>query len=109
MLQEAAEELAKAAVTVAERLEMKENGISIFPTGGLFQSNTIIKDALRQSIAWRAPEVQVKEPAFPPIVGGLLLALQSATGSLNPAIIDKLQATFPQAAASKHQKRKHQS
>ena len=51
LLDDAGEDLANSALAVAQRLEMKANEISVFPTGGLFQSNTMIKDALRKAIA----------------------------------------------------------
>ncbi len=109
LLENAGEELAKVALAVAQRLGMKEQGVLVFPTGGLFQSNTIIKEALRKSIAFDAPHIQVKDHAFPPIIVGLLLALQSNVGSLSAAIIENLRATFPAAAANKHQKREQSS
>ncbi len=107
LLDDAAEALATAGIAVIRQLRKMDTGLPIYPTGGLFQSNTLLKNAFRKNIALRAPHIEVKEPTFPPIAGGLLLALKSVPGSLNHATITKMRETFPETAAIKHQRREH--
>lgn len=105
LLTTAGEQLATAAAAVIEQLGLSATGIDVFPTGGVFQSSDFVTSAFRQALHARVPATQVKAPAFPPIVGGLLLALQAAEVELTTPVIETLRATFPQAAATKHQAR----
>ena len=107
LLDDAADALATAGLAVIRQLGKLESGLPIYPTGGLFQSNTLLKNAFRKNIALHAPHIEVKDPAFPPIAGGLLLALKSALGNLNDATIAMMRETFPETAAIKHQRREH--
>jgi hypothetical protein len=84
---------------------MIETGLDVFPTGGVFEASPILANAFAAYIAAQAPAVQVKKPAFPPIIGGLLLALEAAGTAPTAAIVETIRTTFPQAAASKHQAR----
>jgi N-acetylglucosamine kinase-like BadF-type ATPase len=105
LLESSGQHLALAALAVVDQLDMTQTGLDVFPTGGVFQGSSLVKSAFQKAIAMRAPAVQVKEAAFPPIIGGLLLALQGADVALDDSVIDTIRATFPQAAASKHQTR----
>jgi N-acetylglucosamine kinase-like BadF-type ATPase len=103
LLDSAGQHLALSALAVVDQLGMTQIGLDVFPTGGVFQGSPQVKAAFQNTILTRAPAVQVKEAAFPPIIGGLLLALRGADVVLGDSIIDTIRATFPQAAASKHQ------
>jgi N-acetylglucosamine kinase-like BadF-type ATPase len=105
LLDSAGQQLALSALAVVDQLGMIQTGLDVFPTGGVFQGSPQVKAAFQNTIAMRAPAVQVKEAAFPPVIGGLLLALQGADVALNESVIATIRATFPQAAASKHQTR----
>jgi N-acetylglucosamine kinase-like BadF-type ATPase len=105
LLNYAAHQLSIAVLAVVEQLGMTETGMDVFPTGGLFEASPILTDAFRNNIAAHAPAVQVKTPAFPPIIGGLLLALEAAGTATTASVVETIRATFPQAAASKHQAR----
>lgn len=107
LLDDAAEALAITSLAVLRRLGKMESGLPIFPTGGLFQSNSLLKNAFRKTIAQRVPHIEVKEPAFPPIVGGLLLALKAAHGAIGNAIISNMRETFPETATIKQQRQEH--
>lgn len=105
LLESAGCQLALAALAVVQQLGMTETGLDVFPTGGVFEASPILAEAFRDSIAVHAPATQVKNPAFPPIIGGLLLALEAAGTAPTESVVEKIRATFPQAAASKHQSR----
>ena len=109
LLEQAGEQLANTALAVVNQLKVKDTGITVFPTGGVFQSSNIVKATFRYSLMNIAPKVIVQEPHFPPIAGGLMLALEAAEGGLNETVIANLRATFPRAAASKHEVREQQS
>jgi N-acetylglucosamine kinase-like BadF-type ATPase len=105
LLESAAHQLALAALAVVNQLGIVETGLDVFPTGGVFEASPILAGAFRDYIAVHAPAVQLKMPAFPPIIGGLLLALEAASTPLTESVVETIRATFPQAAASKHQAR----
>jgi N-acetylglucosamine kinase-like BadF-type ATPase len=109
LLESAGQQLALAALAVVKQLDMTETGLDVFPTGGVFEASPILAEAFRDSIAARAPAVSVKNPAFPPIIGGLLLALEAVGTTPTEAVVEKIRATCPQAAASKHQAREQSS
>lgn len=105
LLESAAHQLALSALAVVKQLGMVETGLEVFPTGGVFEASPILAEAFRDYIAAHAPAAQVKNPAFPPVIGGLLLALGAVGTSPNASVVDTIRVTFPQAAASKHQAR----
>jgi N-acetylglucosamine kinase-like BadF-type ATPase len=109
LLNYAAYQLSIAALAVVEQLGMTETGLDVFPTGGVFEASPILADAFPRYIAYQAPAVQVKNPAFPPIIGGLLLALEAVGTTPTASVVETIRATFPQAAASKHQARERSS
>jgi N-acetylglucosamine kinase-like BadF-type ATPase len=105
LLETAGQQLAICALAAVAGLGMIETGLDVFPTGGVFQGSALVRSAFEKAIAERASAVRVKEAAFPPIIGGLLLALRGAHVPLGDSVIANIRATFPHAAASKQQAR----
>ncbi|MBN8618161.1 MAG: hypothetical protein J0L63_04615 [Anaerolineae bacterium] len=109
LLEEAGQHLAAAALAVINHLGLSEKGIDVFPTGGIFEASERVNTAFQQAVTQGSPAAAVKMAAFPPIIGGLLLALQAAGSAIDTALINHLRASFPQAAASKHKAREQEA
>ncbi|MCA0458294.1 MAG: hypothetical protein LCI00_30295 [Chloroflexi bacterium] len=108
ILASAGRDLADIAIAAGRKLGVLGQPIGVYPTGGIFTAGHRIRAAFEQSIAEREPTMTVHSPAFPPIGGGLLLALKAVNGELTETVINNLRETFPQAASSKHQQREQQ-
>ncbi len=102
ILSGAGEHLARAAWAVMQRLDAPT--LPTFTAGGVFQS-TILRHAFIHALGQLAPESVAHEPAFPPVIGGLLLAMQGVGIDITSAIVERIRATFPQSAFAKHQAR----
>jgi hypothetical protein len=91
--------LAKSAVAVVVALGMK-NAV-IYPTGGVFRAGAWVLDPFAAGLKASAPDAEIRTPAFPQVVGALLLAQRQAGYALDEAYLARLRATLP---ASLHDK-----
>ncbi len=103
LLDHAGHDLADAAIAVIARLERQDSGLTVYPTGGVFQAGDLILTAFRAQIAAQSPASRVVMPAFGPVVGGLLLALRMAGSSLDEACIQRISDSLPAQARIKGQ------
>ncbi|NPV67698.1 MAG: ATPase [Anaerolineae bacterium] len=101
LLAEAGQALARAALAVLARLEMLESGMAVYPTGGVFQAGPLLLEPFAASLRDASPCSSVRQAAFAPVVGALLLALQQAGVSISGTTIEAIRASLPAAARSK--------
>jgi N-acetylglucosamine kinase-like BadF-type ATPase len=101
LLKTAGEHLAIAAAAVLEKLEMLEKGMGVHTTGGVFLAGEGVLASFKSALHARSPNSTVREAAFSPIIGGLLLALRAAGTALDDHILQTIQTTLPPAAISK--------
>ncbi len=101
LLAQAGRYLARTALAVITRLEMVESRTTVYPTGGLFQAGPLLLEPFRALLDEVSPQTEVREAAFPPIVGALLLALQQAGAVIDSAIVEAIRESLPAPARSK--------
>lgn len=74
ILQDAADELAKAAIAVIEQLRMNEEAFEVAYVGGVFEAGELILAPLRAEIKKVAPHTELAPPQEPPVLGAVRLA-----------------------------------
>lgn len=86
----AAEDLAYSAYTVARVLGFLGKAFEMTMVGGLVESGKLYRRMLVEAIHQRMPECQIRAPELPPVLGAVLLSLESTGHAITPAIISKL-------------------
>jgi N-acetylglucosamine kinase len=86
----AAEDLAYSAYTVARMLNFLGTSFEMVMVGGLAESGMLYRKLLKEAIHRRMPECQLRSPELPPVLGAVLLALESSGHVVTPAVIAKL-------------------
>lgn len=74
ILQDAADELAKAAIAVIEQLRMNDETFQVAYVGGVFEAGELILAPLRAEIKKVAPRAELAPPQEPPVLGAVKLA-----------------------------------
>ena len=74
ILTTAGEELARTALAVIRRLFAGEAAVPVYLTGGVFGAGDLLLAPLRAELARGWPNATTRAPAFPPVVGALILA-----------------------------------
>lgn len=99
ILTAAGQSLARSALAVIAALG--EQQPLVYPTGGVFRSERWVLRAFSDSLSSAAPALEIRRPAFPQVVGALLLAQQQAGLPLDEAYLTRLRRTLPESLANK--------
>lgn len=86
------DELSILIATVADRLDLNES-LDVVPvavTGGLTKAGDVFLEPLRKAVKNRAPRCEVIEPQLPPVMGAVLIALQSLGIDPSQEIVNNL-------------------
>jgi len=86
------EELALLIATVADKLDLPASlgSVPVAVTGGLTKAGGVFLNPLRTAVQHRAPACEVITPRLPPIMGAVLLALQSIGVAPSPEVVSNL-------------------
>lgn len=79
IIRDAAEALAELAVTAALRLGLAAEPCPIVTAGGVFRGE-LLRRWFGKAVQGRLPEARIEDPAAPPEVGAVRLALEAAAG-----------------------------
>jgi N-acetylglucosamine kinase-like BadF-type ATPase len=74
ILEDAAKELARAAIAVIEQLRMENDKIRISYVGGVFEAGELILTPLTKEIQKIAPQAVIAPPINPPVIGAVKMA-----------------------------------
>jgi N-acetylglucosamine kinase-like BadF-type ATPase len=74
ILEDAATELARAAIAVIEQLRMENDKIRISYVGGVFEAGELILAPLTKEIKKIAPQAVIAPPINPPVIGAVKMA-----------------------------------
>ncbi len=74
----AARELALTATGILRQLYEPGDAANVYPTGGVFSEIELIRRPFEAELAALWPTVIVRDPRFPPVVGGLIVAARLA-------------------------------
>lgn len=78
ILAAAAQELATTALGVIRQLFAAGEQVDVYLTGGVFNAGELVLARFREALHAGWPTAVAKAPAFPPVVGGLILAARAA-------------------------------
>jgi N-acetylglucosamine kinase-like BadF-type ATPase len=86
------DELAILIATVANKLDLADSvgTVPVAVTGGLTKAEGVFLDPLRIAVQRRAPTCEVIEPRLPPVMGSVLIALQSLGIAPSSEVVDNL-------------------
>jgi N-acetylglucosamine kinase-like BadF-type ATPase len=101
LLYTAGEHLGMAASAVIEKLEMLEEGMNVYTTGGVFRAGEAVFTSFRETLRSRSQTSTVREATFSPIIGALFLALKAAGVALDETLLRTVRNSTPEAAISK--------
>jgi N-acetylglucosamine kinase-like BadF-type ATPase len=79
ILNDASEELARAAIAVIEQLRMENDKFPVAYVGGVFEAHELILAPLREEIRNIAPLAEITPPIDPPVIGAVRMAIDSIT------------------------------
>ena len=88
ILQKAGEELALMVITALRRLGLR--AAKICYTGGVFNAGKLVIDPFTNSIRRVFPNVTIERLKYPPVIGALYLALQTARVQLTEEVLNKI-------------------
>lgn len=102
LFENAGAELAQSAIGVIRQLGGPEQLSAVYCTGGVFRAGSLVMTPLRAALQRFSARIDVRESAFAPVVGALVMALQASGLSLTPQIIETMRLSLPPQALSKH-------
>jgi N-acetylglucosamine kinase-like BadF-type ATPase len=89
----AGRELGQAGVAVIKRLGMEHEEFVVVPFGGVFKAGKLVLGAFENTILAAAPLACVVEPRFEPVVGAVLMALDSIGVEIDSSVIESVELT----------------
>ena len=95
ILAEAGHELACHAVTVISRLDLRYQAIPVAPVGGVFQAGEWVQRPFRDHLGDTTPRARVIKPAFPSVIGALLLVYREVNVPASESVLNNLRDTQP--------------
>ena len=90
----AGEELASTTLGVIRQLYRPGASVSVYLTGGAFRAGETLLGPYRSVLSEGWPVAEVRQPLFPPVVGGLILASRSIDGPTDGGWIETVRATL---------------
>ncbi len=81
----AAEELALGVVTVAQKLSIQDNDLTVSYTGSVFNAGDVILEPFSQYIKNQCPKAEIIKPALPTVGGGVRVAFEKLGIDFGPA------------------------
>ncbi len=91
IVRRAGQELGGGAVTVIRRLGMEDEEFDLVLAGGLFRSATpLLLEALGETVRAVAPGARLVRLEVPPVVGGVLMAMDAVGWAVTPEVRERL-------------------
>jgi N-acetylglucosamine kinase-like BadF-type ATPase len=94
ILEHAGKELASLAVALADRLEDEREETQVYATGGVFLASPSLRSAFHAAVREPIPDVAFRPPRYPPVVGAVLLALQSVGAPPSARVYERIDASL---------------
>ncbi len=89
-------EVGTTASAIIKRLGVKSTDVEVVLAGSVFKGKgPLLLDTVTQVVHKTAPRATIVRPAFEPVVGAVLLALESLGTQVSEEVYDNLQATLP--------------
>jgi N-acetylglucosamine kinase-like BadF-type ATPase len=95
-------EVGVSANALLKRLNLEQTDAEVVLSGSVFKGKgSLLIDTASQVIHQVAPRAQIVRPRFEPVVGALLLALESADLPVTPRLIGRLISNLPDSLSSR--------
>jgi N-acetylglucosamine kinase-like BadF-type ATPase len=87
-----AAELATLVATVSAKLDLANtvNQIPVTVTGGLTNAGAVFMDPLQKAIKARVPQAEIVDSKLPPVLGAVMLAIESLGESVSSRVLNNL-------------------
>jgi N-acetylglucosamine kinase-like BadF-type ATPase len=90
------EEVGIAAGTVIRKLALERTDVEVILAGGVFKGKgPLLLDTINQMVHRVAPNARISLPKYAPVVGAVLLALETLKGALDQEILGNLDLSLP--------------
>ena len=76
----AGKELGELACAVIRQLDLQYEAVEVVQSGSLYQGGALLTEPMRQTVQLTAPRARMVRLDAPPVVGGVLLAMEQAFG-----------------------------
>jgi N-acetylglucosamine kinase-like BadF-type ATPase len=76
----AGKELGELACAVIRQLDLQYEPVEVVQTGSLYQGGELLTEPMRQTVLQTAPRARMVRLEVPPVVGGVLLAMEQSYG-----------------------------
>lgn len=95
LIEQGVDQLAMMVATVAERLSFASSSSKtpVVVTGGLTSAGSVFLAPLQRAIQRRAPATRIVNAQLPPVLGGVLLALELIQSPISPHAVERLVAS----------------
>lgn len=86
IIQEAGGALAAELLAVVDKLHFDERTIPVAPVGGAFEHVQGLRAAFEQAVFAENQAIRVVDPALPPVLGAVIMALQACHANIEQAV-----------------------
>jgi glutamine amidotransferase PdxT len=81
---------------VIRKLALERTDVEVILAGGVFKGNgPLLLDTITQMVHRVAPNARISLPKYAPVVGAVLLALETLKGTLDQEILGNLDLSLP--------------
>ncbi len=89
-------EVGTTASAIIKKLSLEEADVEVILAGGVFRGKgPLLLDTVVQTVHRTAPQARVVRPKFAPVVGAVLMALETVAGPLTPEVLENLEKSLP--------------
>ena len=93
ILADAARHLGNAVIAVIRTLGLEDKRVIVTSAGGVFKAGALLVEPMMQTVHGVNSLAEYVAPRYPPIIGALLLAIQSCGMTLTDSIYTNIEAT----------------
>ncbi|MFN8491354.1 MAG: BadF/BadG/BcrA/BcrD ATPase family protein [Caldilineaceae bacterium] len=86
LIHQAGQDLAHTVMTLVRKLDFGDQPIPVAPVGGVFTHLAGVRAKFGEVLQEQAPAVQVVDPALPPVLGAVIMALKLGAEPLAQAV-----------------------
>lgn len=97
IFERAAQELALTAAGILRQLHNEGDAADVYPTGGVFSERDLVRVPFEQELAALWPNATVRDPRFPPAVGGLIVAARLVGKTVDATWLKQVEETLESA------------
>jgi len=86
LIKQAGQDLAHTVLTLVRQVHFGDQTIPVAPVGGVFTHITGVRQAFEQVLQQQAPQIRVGDPALPPVLGAVIMALKLCPTALDTVV-----------------------